>query len=523
MTPTIDQLLRRRAAETPDKVFLRMKNYEATFAETEKDTDDLACGLLELGVVPGDHVAVLLPNRPESVHVWFALAKIGAIAAPVNTAFRGIGLAHLLNTCRAQVLVVDETLVQPVAEVREALTHLRVAVVVGDAAAAPRLADLHVVAFDAVPVRDGVPPSGGHGPRDQALVLFTSGTTGRSKGCALSHRYIVRHAELLCEHLELRSDDVLFCPFPLFHADAAVFTVAPALVLGATAAISERFSVSGFWDEVRHTQSTVFDFMGSTLAMLHKQPERPDDADNPARLGWGVPLPGFADDFEKRFAVELTELYGLTDAGIVAYNPIGQPRRRQSCGRPVAPFDVRLLDAEGFEVPVGEVGEIAVRSEEPGLLMDGYLAMPEATLAATRDLWLHTGDLARRDPDGFLYFVGRTKDVIRRRGENISAFEVEEVIGAHPDVLEAAAFGVPSDLTEEEVMVAVAPRPGHRVDPADLVTFCAARAARHMVPRYVDVLDALPKTPTEKIEKFRLVESGVTERTWDRDNPRESQ
>jgi crotonobetaine/carnitine-CoA ligase len=347
------------------------------------------------------------------------------------------------------------------------------------------------------------------------MVLFTSGTTGVSKGCLLSHRYTLRQAQLMVEHLRLTPDDVLYCPFPLFHLDALVLTVGPALVLGATAAIGERFSVSGFWPEVRRFGATVFDFMGATLTMLHKQPPAADDADNPVRLAWGVPVPEFADEFERRFGLQLVELYGSTDAGLPIYHPIDEPRRPGSCGKVIDAYQVRLAGPDGFEVPVGEVGEILVRANEPSLMSDGYLGMPEATLAARRDLWFHTGDLARRDADGYHYFVGRRSDTIRRRGENISAFEVEEVVKLHPDVLDAAAYGVPSELTEDDVMVAVVPRPGCVIDPAELIAFCAERAARHMLPRYVDVVADLPRTPTEKVRKELLRERGVTATTWD--------
>jgi crotonobetaine/carnitine-CoA ligase len=226
-------------------------------------------------------------------------------------------------------------------------------------------------------------------------------------------------------------------------------------------------------------------------------------------------MPDFAEAFEERFGVHLVESYGSTDVGVPIFYRADEPRRAGACGRPIPQYDVRLLDPDDHEVPVGDVGEIAVRPNEPHLITDGYLGMPEETVRATRNLWFHTGDLARRDADGYIYFVGRSKDAIRRRGENISAFEVEEGVEAHPDVLEAAAYGVPSELTEEDVMVAVVPRPGRTIDPAALVAFCAGRMARHMVPRYVEVMDALPKTPTEKIEKYRLRERGVTAQTWD--------
>jgi crotonobetaine/carnitine-CoA ligase len=434
----------------------------------------------------------------------------------VNTALRGTALAHVLNLTSAAVLVLDATLVDAVAAVAGDLRSLRTVVVRGDHdAAAARFPQWTVLPFAAVQPDDTSPLPDPGAPADPALVLFTSGTTGRSKGCVLSHRFAVRQAELMVEHFALRADDVLYCPYPLFHLDASVLTVMPALVLGTTAAIGARFSASGFWPEVRRFGATVFDFMGATLTIQHKQPERADDRDHSVRLGWGVPLPEFAPEFERRFGVRLVEAYGSTDIGVPIYSRPDEPRRTGACGRPIDAYQVRLVDGDDHEVPVGAVGEIVVRPNEPSLICDGYLGMPEETVRATRNLWFHTGDLARRDADGFVYFVGRGKDTIRRRGENISAFEVEEVLELHPDVLEVAAFGVPSELTEEEVMVCVVPRPGRTVDPAGLIAFGRDRMAHFMVPRYVDVVPALPKTPTEKVEKYRLRERGVTATTWD--------
>ncbi len=349
------------------------------------------------------------------------------------------------------------------------------------------------------------------------MTLFTSGTTGRSKACLLSHNYAMRQGALMADHYRFNADDVLYSPYPLFHVDAAIFTVAPAIILGATAALGERFSVSRFWSEVRSFEATVFDFMGATLTMLWKQPAQSDDADNPVRLAWGVPMPEFADQFEARFGLKLIENYGLTDAGVMIFYPYDEPRRPGSCGKAISEYDVRIFSDDDEELSVSEVGEIVVRPLEPSLIMDGYYKMPEATLGATRNLWFHTGDLAYRDEDGFFYFVGRKKDVIRRRGENISAFEIEEIVNAHPAVLECAAIGVDSELTDEDVKLCVVMRPGNELQPEDLVEFCADKMAKFMLPRYVEFLDDLPKTPTQKIEKYRLKDAGVTRSTWDRD------
>jgi hypothetical protein len=250
--------------------------------------------------------------------------------------------------------------------------------------------------------------------------------------------------------------------------------------------------------------------MGATLTMLHKRPPAPDDKDHPVRLAWGVPVPEFAPEFEERFGLRLVEAYGSTDAGVPIYQPLDEPRRPGSCGRAIPQYDIAVVDNEDREVATGEVGESS--ANEPSLLADGYYGQPEATLASRRNLWFHTGDLVRRDAEGYVFYVGRTTDSIRRRGENISAFEVEEVVKLHPLVLDAAAYGVASELGEDEVMVAGVVRAGEVLAPVDLVAFCAERMARHMLPRYVDLVTELPRTPTEKVEKAVLRSRGITPR-----------
>ena len=516
--PTLDGLLAERAATHPDTVFLRFADGDLTFAQVLEAAQRRAAGLARLQVRRGDVVPVLLPNSADFVITWFALCRLGAVACLLNTASRGPALAHALRLTNARLIVLHSSLQPALGDVIADLPHVKSVVTTGGdvgplgAVERWRLSDV-----------DGDPlslPAAGHHAADPAMIMFTSGTTGPSKGCVLSHRYTVRQAELMVQHLGLRDDDVLYCPFPLFHIDATVLTVGPALVLGTTAAIGDRFSVSGFWPEVRRFEATVFDFMGATLTMLHKQPPAPDDQDNRVRLAWGVPVPESADDFERRFGLQLVELYGSTDAGLPMYHPIDVPRRVGSCGTVIDAYEVRLLDDLGRPVAVGEVGEIVVRPNEPSIMADGYFGMPEATLKSRRNLWFHTGDLARCDADGYFYFVGRTADSIRRRGENISAFEVEEVVKLHPAVLDAAAYGVPSELTEDDVMVAVVLRPNVVFDASELTEFCAERMARHMVPRYVDTVAVLPRTPTEKVRKDELRERGVTATTWDRERAR---
>lgn len=519
--PTFDGMLALRAASHPDHVFLRFADGDLTYSQTWRQSQALAAGMATAGVERGDVVPVLVPNSKEFVLVWFALSSLGATACLVNTAFKGPALEAALQRTGARALVLHRSFAEAVGEVAATMPALRTVFgLAGDCSEV--LPGVQHVRVEPLLEGQAVPPRSMHGPSDPLMVLFTSGSTGPSKGCVLSHRYAMRQAELMVQHLRLRHDDVLYCPFPLFHIDASVLTVAPALHMGAVAAIGERFSVSGFWPEVRRFRATVFDFMGATLSLLHKAPPQPDDADNPVRLGWGVPIPETAAEFEQRFGLQLVELYGSTDAGVPMYHPLDVPRRVGSCGRLIDSYEAQLVDADGVPVPDGTVGELLLRPNEPSLMSDGYHGMPDATLASRRNLWFHTGDLLRRDEEGWYYFVGRRAESIRRRGENISSFEVEEVVKLHPSVADAAAYGVPSELTEDDVMVAVVLRPGVAVTPVDLTDFCAERMARHMVPRYVDFVDDLPRTPTAKVVKEALRSRGVTATTWDREAGRQA-
>jgi carnitine-CoA ligase len=511
---SLAQIVSAQARTQPDRVALRIDRVDVTYLELDALASRVAAGLIARGVRRADVVSVMLPNCVEFVVVWLALNRIGAAVAAINIALVGDGLTHALTVSGASLLVFDSANSERVAEVLDQVPTLTTVIHRGQLTANLG-GEPWSGLLDHEPVRECVQVAG----HDPSIVLFTSGSTGRSKGCVLPHRYVVRQAEIFIAELGLQEDDVLFSPFPLFHADAAIFTVASAFVLGATAAIAPRFSVRRFWEQIRHSQATVFDFMGATLTMLHKQPPSAGDRENPVRLAWGVPLPTWAAAFEARFGVELVEVYGLSDAGIVLYNQPGQPRRHGSCGRPVEAFDVRILDPGGTELSPGGVGEICIRPNEPGLVLTEYLGMPQDTVAAFRDLWFHTGDLAFRDEDDYFYFTGRLKDMIRRRGENISALEIEEALDQHPAVLEVAAYGVPSDLTEEDVMVSIVLRQGHHLSADEVWKHCTRALAKHMVPRYVDFVADLPRTPTEKIEKQVLRSAGVSPSAHDRERP----
>jgi acyl-CoA synthetase (AMP-forming)/AMP-acid ligase II len=577
--------LRAAARECPGRPFLRMPGVELSFAEVDRRSDALARAIAALGIGHGDRVSLMLPNSPEFVVIWFAVAKLGAVTAPVNTAFKGHVLRDAIDLVGSRLLLAHRSLRDQWMPTLASLSTVRLLVEVGidppadaeglpEQAAAMRAKAMQSMdcvldyatwsageqatdgasavnaptapaALSVLPAArapDPSPSARGPGaptvasapdghvdaapwrppevqPSDLCLLLYTSGTTGRSKAAMMAHRFVLSQADGVIEGLGLRRDDVLYCPYPMFHLDAAVMTIAPALRLRAVAAIGERFSVSRYWDEVRDLGATVFDFMGATLTMLWKQPPSPRDREHRARLGWGVPLPAWAPEFEARFGCRLVELYGSTEVGAILYTPQDEPRRTGSCGRVGRLWEVQLHDPEGFEVPVGAAGELVVRPRAPDALTRGYFGMPEATLAAFRDQWFHTGDVLRRDADGHFYFVGRTRDIVRRRGENISSAEVEQGLESHPDVLEAAVFGVPSELTEEDVMACIVARPGSSLTAQGITAHAMATMARFMVPRYIRFVEHMPRTPTDKVEKFRLAQQGITADTWERERP----
>ena len=507
---TITALLATAREDHPDSVFLRMAEGELTYAQTADRVQRCAGGLLEVGVVPGQPVVLLMHNSLDLVVAWFALARIGAVHVPINTALIGVSLAHVLQVTSAELAIVDVELLDAVERVADSVARLQHVIVRGQA----RASRFRTTSFDQLDA--GAPPApAAVDDLAGASVLFTSGTSGVSKGCTLSHRYLVRQGQLHAANLRLDASDVLYAPFPLFHVDAATLTVVAALSVGATAAIGRRFSASRFWDEVRRFDASVFNFLGATLTILWKQPQSATDRDHRVRLAWGVPMPDWKSAWHERFGFPLYQLYGLTDAGICAYDVLDSDAPARSCGRVLPEYDLVIVDTVGHPVAPGTVGEITIVGREPGLVMNGYWAMAQETAHAFRGGRFHTGDLGALDLDGYLYFHGRASDSIRRRGENISAYEVEQGLLAHPDIIEAAALGVPSELTEEDVKAFVVTRPGSALTPAQIHAHCLATMPPFMVPRYLEIVPHLPKTPTQKIEKYRLAARPNVAETWD--------
>jgi crotonobetaine/carnitine-CoA ligase len=494
---TLLDVLEMRVREQPDRPVIRFEDSRLTYQELDNASRAVAAGLQAGGIEPGDAVATLATNGPRSVLTWFALARIGAVEVPINPALAGSLLAEQLEGCVA--VVADDGFGPQVEAVAPGLPGLKSVIPMGLTAEPGR-------AFVPAPV----------GPDDDSLVLYTSGTTGKSKGVSLTHRANYRLAEAMVGFTGLGGKDVLYTAFPLFHIAARFVSVLAAMLADAEVVVHRRFSASRFWGICRDEGVTAIHYLGSVPMMLYKQPPRPDDADHPVRLAYGAGLPAsIFDEFQSRFGLEAFELYGSTEQGVTAMTAT-DARRPGSCGRAVPWVDLEIHDSGESPVPPGTAGEIVVRPREPGIFFTGYREMPEATLASWRNLWFHTGDLGYLDDDGFLFFMGRLKDAIRRRGENISAWEVERALLAHPGIAEAAAVGVPSELGEEELLVVVVLEPGGPT-PEEIGSHCAGLLPAHAVPRYVRIVDTLPKTPSDRVEKYRLQAAGVAPGTWDRE------
>ncbi|RMF94816.1 MAG: ATP-dependent acyl-CoA ligase, partial [Gammaproteobacteria bacterium] len=353
--------------------------------------------------------------------------------------------------------------------------------------------------------------------KDMASILYTSGTTGVSKGVEMSHHYWYAIWAESVKYSRYTEDDVLYTGLPFFHGNAQGITVGPAILADAKAVIVERFSASRLWDDCRRWECTEANYIGGIIPILLKQEPREDDADNPVRLMVGAAAPEDEwNAFQKRFNTKILEVYGMTECYVCLASPYDEPRAG-SCGKPITGWEVRIVDDDDNECEPGRLGEFICRSNRMWVGTTGYYKKPEATLELWQNMWIHTGDLGRMDEDGYFYFVDRKKQAIRRRGENISSFEVESVISSHEAVLESCVVGVPSEVGEEEVKAVVVLKPGMSVTEEELIRWCEPRLAYFAIPRYIAIRDSLPKTPSERVEKFKLKEEGITPDCWDRE------
>ena len=519
---TVLDALAQRLASDPDGLYLDFEGTQYTARSMDEASTRLAHALSSLGLAHGDRVATLLDNRAEQVVSFFAALKLGAVQVPINTAYKGEFLRHQLADSGAKIFIVQGDYVSRAAEVVGAettpdLTHCIMvdppdAVI--DAVPAIRWADAlargGTDTIDVAHVR----------PSDLACFIYTAGTTGPSKGCMLPQNYIVSLADQIARAWQRREDDVVLTPLPLFHFNAISVCVVGSLLTGGNAAIERRFSVSNFWPKIKRTGATMVSMLGSLAILIGNADDHPDQTGHKLRLCAAAPMPPDTDRaWQERFGCKTFSAgYGLTEASLVSMLDAGEANKPGAMGKPnLHEFDVRVVDDDDVEVPVGTAGEIVCRPKGPNLMFAGYWNRPDSTVEATRNLWFHTGDLGRIDEDGFIYFVDRKKDALRRRGENISSFEREKTLFGHPGLRDVAVHAVPSELGEDDVKITVVLQDGAELTEEELCRWMAERVPYFAIPRYVEFRDDLPRNPVGRVLKYQLRDEGATPATWDRE------
>jgi carnitine-CoA ligase len=505
-------LVDRHARDRGDQTFVLFSTGdEWNYTRLRANVRKVAASLQALGVRQDDFVPSWLPNGPHAIVVWFALNYIGAVYVPVNISYRGRLLAHVIKNSGAKLMIADARLAERLGEVETAAVETLVAVS-GDAPSG--LKGIRCLPEDALSAASGEPtdPPRAIMPWDTHAIIYTSGTTGPSKGVLSSYRHLAATTQALDT---VTSKDRALVNLPLFHV-GGTSGVYRMLYRGGSIALVEAFQTDTFWDTVRKTGTTTMTLLGAMIPFLMKAPPTARDRDHTLRQAIMVPLAEDAAEFTARFGVDIYTVFNMTEISCPILS-VKNPDVAKTCGKVRAGFEARVVDENDMEVPHGTVGELMVRADEPWTMNHGYNANPEATARAWRNGWFHTGDAFRKDAAGNFFFVDRMKDAIRRRGENISSFEVETEIGAHPKIRETAVVGVPSEFGEDEVMAIVAPVPGAELDPVELISFLTPRLPHFMVPRYIRFMNDLPKTPTQKVEKHVLRAEGITGDTWDRE------
>jgi len=522
---TIGRILADKAERVPEHRFLLWEGRTYTYRDLETLTNRYANGFAAAGIGHGDHVAVMLPNCPEFFWVVWGLGKIGAVAVPVNTAAKGEMLRYFIDQSDALCVVVDDEWVERLAVLQPQLDKVRSWYYRGDKPAAGcGLGDEHrpVHALAELASEDASrPPLDRVRHDDTHLIMYTSGTTGPSKGVMSPHSQGHAVGRALALDYGYREDDVLHTCLPLFHGNALWYTCYAALWADAAIALSPRFSATRFWDEIRDSGATEFNTLGAMTNIIWKLPPGPHERAHKLRLCMTVPVPKeIYAEMQQRYGVTLTSVFAMTENfAMTRFTPQDPAEKAGSAGHPHGACELRIVDDELQDLPTGQVGEILMRPLIDGAMMKGYYKMPAETAREFVDGWFRTGDRGTLDADGYLYFVDRKKEAIRRRGENISAYEVELILSRHPAILEVAAIPVASEMSEDDVMVYVVLKPGEAMTAAEVVHFAAEHMSYFMVPRFVAFIDALPKTASEKLEKYKLKQMAQAQRAdlWDRE------
>jgi crotonobetaine/carnitine-CoA ligase len=503
---TVPAVLDLRAQQFGDRVMMSIAGTPVTFAQMRDRSCAAANVLSDLGVERGETVALFTGTCQEWVYFWLGAARIGAVPAAVNGASKGDFLLHALRLSHAAVALTDDVRHPRLAEVADQVDTLRSVLVQGDSLT------------DALGAASVEPPAGAAAEPGDTALFFTSGTTGPSKAVVTTWHYLFTAAATAAASWELGPEEKLWTAMPLFHLSAAPTVLAPMLV-GATSVIATAFHPNEAWDEMRACGAAGFAGAGAMVSMLWNLP--PSDAEVGLRFISAAPIAaGMYGPIEERYRCRIVTMYGLTEAFPIAYKAVADDGKPGTSGRVNPNFEVRIVDSSEQPVPHGMVGEIACRARSPHAMSEGYVASASGgppLRVEPHPEWFRTGDLGILDSDGYLSYVDRVKDSLRRRGENVSSVEVEQTVMRHPAVLQAAAVGIPSDLGEDDILVVVTLRPGAAVEYADLLDFCSARMPYFCVPRYLELLDEIPKNVIGRVRKDVLRSRGLGAAAWDRE------
>jgi carnitine-CoA ligase len=506
-------LLHRQAARFPAKDLIKIGELRLTYAAALDYAARSAGALAQAGVRRGDRVAVMCGNRVEFIKLMLGCGWLAAIITPINTAARGTQLQHVLQNSGARLLVIQSDLLSVLDLVDFTPLPIEAIWLIGEGRERSRRTLPSTVPMETT----GDPvPAADCGPGDTFAILYTSGTTGVSKGVCCPHAQFFWWGVNTGLALELTPDDVLHTTLPLFHTNA-INTFFQALLHGAAVVYEPRFSVSGYWDALGRSGGTAVYLLGAMVPMLLSRQPTSAERDHRARVALAAGIPASAQaEFTARTGIAVVDGYGSTETNLVI-GATAEHRKPGYMGPVFRGFEARVVDEADNQVPDGEPGGLVLRAAQPFAFATGYFNMPEKTVEAWRNLWFHTGDRVVRAPDGYLKFLDRLKDAIRRRGENISSYDVEQVLLSHPQVANAAVFPVRSELAEDEVMAAIVRQPGGALTELDLIRYCEPRLAYFAIPRFIEFVDELPMTENGKVQKFKLRERGVTARAWDRE------
>ena len=514
----IAQVLEKRAADFPNHPIVLWSGKEYTYSYLNKNANRVGKGLQNLGVSNSEKVAVMMKSSPTYIGVWFGIAKIGAVEVPINTAYKGDLLAHIINTAEVTIALIDPEFISVFTKILDKCPKLSLVIVNSSDSDSSFLETHEGVKFqnlDKVVCGTGENLGCKLSADSTACIMFTSGTTGPSKGVIINNAFELSFAVIFNEIVSLKESDVTYNFLPFFHI-AGKFIFLGTMFVNGRMLLRPRFSIDNFWKDVREFGVTVTVAVGGICQMLYARAPQKDDINNSIRMIYSVPNPhDVLDEFKDRFGVDFTEGYGSTEANIVVYSRADEMTPLGAAGRAAPYYDVCIVDSNDHLVPPGVSGEIVVRPKFPNTLMQGYFNLPNKSLETFSNLWFHSGDRGIIDKEGYLFFLDRMKDAIRRRGENISSFEVERIIGKHPLVSEVAAIAVPADVGEDEVKIFVVPMDKSTLNAEGLFKYCADEMPYFMVPRFIEFVEQLPRTPTQKVRKVELRDLGITRLTWD--------